>query len=566
MADCALNDRTIDEEESFAIDTIFYGGRIYTGDEKYSWFEALAVYKGKIKAVGSTEEIQKLAGETTHQVDLGGHFVMPGISDGHIHLGLGGKLVAFELSLDPTDSLDTILEKVGRWAADLDEGEWIVGGTVGSTVLDQAFYDVASLARLDAASGGHPVLLRDDTMHNRWVNTAAMTIMHIDEGTPDPEGGRFVKDKQGQLTGIFQELASTIAEEHHDMSIADPETYQLEAVRAALKLLSSYGVTSLQESASMKNMFHALSKLEDEGKLDAWVVTSTPARTFIEPGETGDGLYDYAANYRRKHLFPDFVKFVLDGVPMTRTSAMLEPYICHHHGEDSKFCGVALWDLTDLVMQLHRIVERGLGAKLHATGDAAVRLALDAIQEIRDEGYTRARFQIAHTEFISPRDLPRFSELNVAADASPHIWYPGVVQAGNATQIPAKTVECSWPNKTLLESGAVVAAGSDWPCSLPDPSPWIGLESIVTRKNPLNPSDDTLNYPEALSLEQAIYSFTAGPAQAMGLGDVTGTLEVGKSADFIVLDRDLFKINVDQIHSTVVQSTWFEGREVFTRA
>lgn len=550
---------------SYGIDKIFYRGRIYTGDKKCPWVEALAVSEGKIKALGSTQEIQKLASGNTHQVDLGDRFMMPGISDGHIHLGLGGKLIAFELSLDPTDSLDTVLKKVEDWATNLDEGEWVVGGTVGSTELDKAFYDVTILARLDAASQGHPVLLRDDTMHNRWVNTAAMKIMGIDDKTPDPEGGRYVKDKEGRLTGVFAELASTVVEEHHEKSIADPEKYQLEAVRAAIKLLNSHGITSLQESASMKKMFRALSQLENEGELTSWVVTSTPSRTFIEPGETGKGLYDYAANYRTKHVFPDFVKFVLDGVPMTRTSAMLAPYICHHHGEDPDFCGVAFWELKDLVLELQRITERGLGAKLHATGDAAVRLALDAIQKIREEGNHDAKYHIAHTEFISPSDMARFAGLNVVADASPHIWYPGVLQAGNATQIPAKIVNSSWPNKTLLESGAIVAAGSDWPCSLPDPSPWIGLESIVTRKNPLNPTAETLNFPEALSLEQAIYSFTAGPAQAMGLGKVTGTLEEGMSADFIVLNHNLFEIPLDQIHSTKVESTWFEGREVFKR-
>lgn len=549
---------------------IVVDGHIHTGarpeDGTPAWVEALAVSDGRILRTGSTAEIRALAVEGTRVVELGGRFVMAGISDGHAHLGLGGTLEAFELTLNPTDSLETVLRAVAARAAEVGEDEWVVGGIIGSTVMDSLTGSTEALARLDAASAGHRVLLRDDSMHNRWLNTAAMTAAGVGQDTSDPEGGHYDRDAEGRLTGVFQELASTVAEDALMASFADPAGRQREAVRAALALMNSFGITSVQEAASMQQMFRALAALEDERAISAWVVTSTPSRTFIEPGVTGEVLYDDAAGFRSEHVRPDFVKFVLDGVPMTRTTAMLEPYVCHGHGEDPEFRGETLWTMDELVEELRRIAGRGLGAKLHATGDASVRLVLDAVEVLREEGFDTTRVQIAHTEYISEGDLPRFAALGVVADASPHLWYPGVIQESIAHQIPAAVLESSWPHRSLVESGAVVAAGSDWPCSLPSPSPWVGLESIVTRSSPLDDSPATLNAAEALDLTQAIRAFTAAPAEAMGLGDVTGRLVEGLSADFIVLDRDLFEVPTTRIHETQVLSTWFEGREVFHRA
>lgn len=190
---------------------IVTGGKIYTSDPAREWAEAIGVAGGKIVAVGTDSEVRALAGASTQILVLGGQLVLPGFSDGHSHLGLGGGQVAWELPILPTDSKEALLEKVRSWGEQLGQDEWIIGGIVGATVMDEIM-TTADLAALDAAAGGRPVLLRDDSMHNRWVNSRALEVMGVGTDTPDPEGGTYVRDESGALTGVLHELASAVAE------------------------------------------------------------------------------------------------------------------------------------------------------------------------------------------------------------------------------------------------------------------------------------------------------------------------------------------------------------------
>ncbi len=167
---------------------------------------------------------------------------------------------------------------------------------------------------------------------------------------------------------------------------------------------------------------------------------------------------------------------------MTRTTALLAPYRCHHQHDEPEY-GELYWQQDELVEQVAHCYDLGIGAKFHATGDASVRAVLDAVETVQAERGPGPRFQIAHTEYVDPADLPRFAALGVVADASPYIWYPGVVQDAVAGEISEELLAASWPVRDLVESGAVVAAGSDWPCVLPTPDPWTGLQTLVTRRN-----------------------------------------------------------------------------------
>jgi predicted amidohydrolase YtcJ len=542
---------------------IVTGGRIYTSDPSHEWAEALAVSDGKILAVGSTSEVLALAQSDTEIVELNGELVLPGFSDGHAHLGLGGGQAAWELPIHPSDSMGVILEKVREWGAQLGPDEWIIGGIVGSTVMDD-IVSVEDLAALDAAAGGRPVLLRDDSMHNRWVSSRALQLMGVQEDTPDPDGGTYARDERGAFTGVLQEIASAVAEAAADAAVEDPDARNRVSLKTALQTLNSFGITSVQDAATMEYSWKALAALESDGEVTAWVVGSMPARDFIEAGKVGEELFSIGDEHRSTHVRPDFIKFVIDGIPMTRTAAMLTPYICHHH-DDQDFTGTPLWTHDDLVKALELCYERGYGGKLHATGDASVRLVLDAIEDVRRRHGFGPIFQIAHVEFIHPDDLPRFAELQVVADASPFIWYPSVIQDSIAKQIPAEIVHSSWPTKDLLDAGALLAAGSDWPCALPSPDPWTGLQTLITRRSTDPKIPGALNEAQRLSVAEAIAAFTRNPAAAMGLEDVTGMIREGLSADFIVLDRNLFEIDPNSIHQTRVLHTYFEGRQVYER-
>ncbi|RJO79215.1 amidohydrolase [Nocardia panacis] len=529
---------------------------VYTCDPHREWADGFAVVDGRFQAVDAAVR----TGPDTEIIDAGGRMILPGLCDIHIHLGFGGAQQAWELPIAPTDSPAEICAKVAARAAELAPGEWVVGGIVGSAVMD-AVATAAALADLDAAAQGHPVLLRDDTQHNRWVNSATLAAMGVEPRTPDPEGGSFVRDAAGRHTGVLREQASRLAETVFVASIADPAARDRVSLRTAAEICNRSGITTVQEAATMAPLLRALARLEGADELTLRVVASTPMREFLESGVTGAELIALSEQYRSPLVHPDFVKVVLDGVPMTRTSALLTPYPgC----ADSHYCGEILYTLDELVDTLETVVAAGRGAKIHATGDAAARIALDAIAVMRSRHGGGPRFHLAHTEHIAAADTPRFAALDVVADASPFIWYPGIIQDSNAKTLPAGYQDTAWPLRDLLTGGTPVAAGSDWPCAFPLPDPWIGLETMITRQGPGGGDGRTLNGAQALTLPEALLAFTRDSAQAMGLGRLAGSIEPGKSADFIVLNRNLFDIAVTDIHRTRVLRTYFQGREVFS--
>ncbi|MFJ4656990.1 amidohydrolase [Nocardia sp. NPDC088792] len=541
-------------------DLVVRNAGVYTGDPKQPWAEGFTVAHGCFRAVGGAAGAPVRIGPGTRVVDAGGRMILPGLCDVHIHLGIGGAQQAWELLLGPDHTAEDIYAAVAVRSGQLPPGEWVVGGIVGSTVMD----DIATphaLARLDAAAGGRPVLLRDDSMHNRWVSSATLAAIGVGPRTPDPAGGSYVRDAAGRATGVLREQASRHAEAAFARSVADPAERDRISLRSAAALCNRSGITAVQEAATMEPALRALARLERDGDLTLRVVTSTPMREFLESGTAGAELIAASEGYRSPLVRPDFVKVVLDGVPMARTSALLTPYPstgCAHHS------GECLYTPAELVETLEHAVTAGRGAKIHATGDAAVRRALDAIAVLRYRYGSGPRFQIAHTEHVHPSDIARFADLGVVADASPFIWYPGIMQDSNGKQLPPGYQDAAWPLADLLRGGAEVAAGSDWPCALPTLDPWTGLETMITRRAPGNRAGRALNPDQGLSLPQALRAFTLAPATAMGLGGVAGSIELGKHADFVVLDRNLFEIDVTEIHETRVLATYFQGREVFS--
>lgn len=543
-------------------DLVLVNGDIYTGARSAPWVQGIAVKEGTVVGLGDSAQVREYADTSTRVVDLEGQFVMPALADVHIHLGLGGSMLRWDLPVDPEAGLTEVLDRVRSASAAAQPGEWIVGGAVGSALVESLSRDHSALLALDDASANHPVLLRDDTMHNRWVNSLGLAAMGVTDDTPDPDGGIYVRDDQGRLTGwLFELVPSAQAEAAFLASVPDQAARDRESVAAAVAALNAVGVVTVQDAGSMSYLFPALQSLEQVGELTIRVVTSTPMRPFVEPGETGIALAAEAASFRSSRIRPDFVKFFMDGVPMTRTAALVAPYVAHGHDEAPGFRGEPNWTHADLVGALRNIAEGGLGAKLHATGDGAVRAILDAVEAIRDE-FPSLAVQIAHIGLIDDADIPRLAQLGVSVDASPHMWFPNAFLDAAAHQISASRVRRSYPNRTMRNAGALVAAGSDWPVGAPTPSPWIGLQTIVTRRNPDPSVEGALGPEEALTVAEAIEAFTSAPAEAMGLADVTGRLEIGKSADFIVLDRNPFNLEPATLMDTKVLATWFEGREV----
>ena len=542
-------------------DMIVTNARVCTCDSSLNWVEAIAVSDGLIAAVGTADEMGERATAGTEVVDAGGRMLMPGLIDIHAHLMFGGARMAWELTIQPDDDLDQILAKVKAHAQATTTDDWIVGGVVGSPVMDQ-LTSGGYLTALDTAAGTRPVLLRDDSYHNRWVNSRALELMGVDQATPDPLDGTIVRDRDGNLTGVLYESACTLAERAASASIDNQAARDRLSMRTAIEFMNSFGITAIQDAATLQPSLRALCELDDEGELTAWVVASLPARPNMSDDIVGDELYAAAPAYRRAHVRPDFAKFFLDGVPMTRTSALLEPYICHGAHQDPTDMGTLLWADDELVAALERCHEAGLGAKLHATGDRSVRQALNAIEVVRQRHGAGPIFHIAHAAYVAPSDLSRFAALGVVADASPYIWFPTPFEASINNQVPPSIVSRSWPFRELVDQGALLAAGSDWPI-VPTPNPWNAMEALITRANPDPEIPGQSNPSAAITLGEAISAFTSGSAKAMGMDGTVGAIAPGRSADFIILNNNLFEIPTNAIHQTRVLQTYFRGRKVY---
>lgn len=542
-------------------DLILTNGRIYTLGGKDMWVEAVAISGGRITAVGGAAEIEALKGPETKVENLDGRMAMPGFIDVHNHILMAGQAALYELQFAPSSSLDEICRHVRAYAEKAAPGQWIVGNQWGADMM-AVLNNEEALTKLDEASLGHPVFLRDETMHNRWANREAMRLAGISDNQPDPPQGAFGRDpKTGRLTGILIESGSGIVE------LAASNAFSPDMARASVKraveIANSLGVTAFQDAATALPILETLSSLDRAGELSAWAVASLP---LIQPsflfGTTGDELLAVRDQHRTAHVRPDFTKIFLDGVPGAQTAAFHDAYMpdpAHPHGHR----GELLVDLPEMVRMVDKSERLGMGLKVHCAGDRAVTQMLDAVEAVRHfRGPTTVRHHIAHASYIKPEDIKRFAELNVVGDLCPMIWYPTTFLDGHKAVMGEERATRFWPIAELQKSGALLAGGSDWPV-IPVPDPWHGIEGMVTRQNPSGAFPGVSLWPEqAIDLATAIRIYTLNSAVAMGIDAITGSIEPGKSADIIVLDQNVFDIKADTIAGTKVVKTYFEGRVV----
>jgi len=549
---------------SFA-DTVLLNGAVYTVDQTHPWAEAVAIKDGRYVFVGSSEGARHYIGPQTRVSDLAGKMAMPGINDAHIHPVMGATQYLYECQFPIQSNPDEIAKAVRACVAKNPANGWVIGGQWGSGFFQ--LYDIGSpRAWLDAVSGDFAVSLNDDSHHNAWFNSKALKLAGISRSTPDPEGGSIGRDANGEPNGLLYETAARIGQKA--MPDWSPEQY-IAAVREVMKIARGFGITGMKdagayESGAMKAYHEVDTKL---GGLTLHMAADirTPYGPRKKPLDIGE-IERIRDAYASTHVHTEFVKIFLDGVPTpARTAAMLEPYLPDKvHGDH--FTGNLHVGPETLDKDLIALDAAGFTVKMHAAGDRSVRVGLDAIEAARKaNGTSGLRHELAHAGFISPEDLPRFAALDAVADISPVLWYPSPIIDAIVSAIGPRG-EHYFPVRDLLDSGALVVAGTDWPAVAPSANPWVGIEALVSRRDPYGKRKGQLWPEQAVTLKEAIRIYTLNGARSLRLDKLTGSIEVGKSADLIVLDRNLFKVPIDDVSETQVMMTFFEGRPIFSRA
>ena len=535
-------------------DAVYTNARIYKVDAVNSWASAMAVGNGKIIAVGSDEDIAAHISEDTRVNDMAGRMMMPGIHDTHIHPYDGGIGKTVQCSF-LTTVLDEALKALQDCLADIPEGQWLRGGQWN----DGLFIGTTKAPKhiLDEIAPNHPVFLMDWSVHNAWLNSSALELLGIDDETPDPSGGVIVRDLQtGEATGI---LLDNAAYGPRRSLPAYSLQQRSDALAWSIKQIMSYGVTTFKAALVTTENMEAYADLQAKGAIPFNIKTSLSWKSaWANSHEDELALIDARADFVSDRIDTDFAKIMLDGIPPTYTAAMLEPYL-PSEGFGDRWRGKLMFEPEQLGADLIELDSRGLTVKIHATGDRSARAALDAIEVARmKNGDSGLIHEVSHAELIHPDDIPRFVELNVAAEMCPILWHPIPGLDWEAWLGPERKV---WPVRNLVESGALVVYGSDWPV-VATPNPWPGIESMVTRADPSGLSDATLWADQSVDLATTIRIFTHNGAIANKVGDTSGSLEVGKDADFILLDRNIFDVPITEVGETKVLLSVVGGNEV----
>jgi predicted amidohydrolase YtcJ len=529
-------------------DLVLTGGAVYTVDDERSTSEAVALRAGRIMAVGSSGDISAFVGPITRVVDLQGRTVLPGFQDAHVHPPDGG-LSRLECNLHDCSSREECLETVARYAAEHPDREWIVGD---GWSLDSFPGGTPERADLDAVVPDRPVLLVNRDGHGGWVNGRALALAGIDETTADPADGRIERDATGAPQGTLHEGAIFLV----DRLVPEPapEVWE-EAVRIAQSELHALGITAWQDATVRPETLRAYRALAERGEL-----TMRTEGNLLWDRARGEEQVEELAERREDgshgRLRIRGAKIFADGVLENRTGALLEPYV------GSENLGISMHEPEELARMVTALDQRGFQVHLHTIGDRAVRDALDAFEAARRVDVRRdARHHLAHLQLVHPDDLPRFAELGVVANVSPY-WAcrdPYIEELTEPFIGPERSARM-YPFESLHRAGARLAFGSDWTVTTANPLPQ--LEVATTRVSPDDRGAEPLIAGEALDLPTALAAFTRGAAYVNFL-DETGSIEPGKLADLVVLDRDLLDSSSGPIGDARVLLTLVEGEAVY---
>ena len=536
-------------------DRVFVNGKVYTVDDRRNWAEAVAVADGRIVQVGSDAEVRRWIGRATEVSDLAGGMLLPGFHDSHIHILIG---VATDgdcdlLRVESQAAVEARLRECQRLPGYGPE-RWVLGGGWTEWLWPDANPDKA---QLDAFFPDQPVYLESSFGHAAWVNSRALELAGVSKATRDPPDGVIERSATGQPSGTLRDAAMLLVKSHLPGKTLEQ---RLASVRAGIDLAHSVGITAVIEPGLDDELIAPVIALADAGELDLRVRASLSPINW-QPGTFDDGVFAFLEErerWRRPNLDVDSVKIYMDGVIEYGTGALLEPYAKKDYGLGPRF-----YTQEQVDRYFTRFDAMGLQVHVHAIGDAAIRMALDGFGAMRKtNGMSDNRHHIVHLQLIDKDDLPRFAELGITATFQSLWAYPD--PAAIELDIPMIGKErtfAMYPIGSLAKSGARIAGGSDY--FVTDLNPLHAIEAAVTRQDPYSNGGPVLNADERVDLDTMIAAYTIQGAWLQGLESQQGSIETGKRADFVVLDRNLFDLPAAGINEAKVLMTVFDGRTVY---
>ncbi|KAJ9642670.1 hypothetical protein H2204_002318 [Knufia peltigerae] len=526
----------------------YHSGNVYTVAESQPHAEAFIVSpNGTFVAVGSNTEILELARrDGLPTFDLRSRFVMPGIHDAHAHLLMAGlsNLSSVKPGHDVTnENVAARLKSPGcQCQCPHEYGDWLIGDLFKIDDFDRS--------SLDSEFPDTPVALRGGVGHSMFMNTAALKRAGYDAESGEPNGEkmfRYLRRPDGQLTGEVAERGM----EKALFTIPKPtRSHAKRCLLSSIQVLQRVGVTSVQEASANSLALTGLKELDDAGELKMDVQTHIAYRPIWlaeEPEDMIEKTLEDAEKYQSRHIQTNFIKFMLDGIPMA-------PYFTHCGLTDSGEVDESKILIDDLADLITRFDARGMTCKIHCTGQGSARRALDVYEELRKANPNGPKHEVAHCNGVHDDDYPRFQKLNVTAEMSPSLLFP-------IPDIAAPDGLATWDFAKMIKSGAHVTIGSDY--FNEDPSPMTPCAAIL--ENVMSAMPDSLKDEDGAATRTAaaeaiVRMLTLSGAEATGRDDISGSIEVGKKANFIMVDRDLSRA---EFQGAIVMGTWFEGERVW---
>jgi predicted amidohydrolase YtcJ len=535
-----------------AANLVLLNGKIWTVNDRQPRAEAVACLGSRIVAVGSNGEIRKWIGAGTEAIDMGGKLVLPGFNDAHVHFFSGGENLA-SVQLRDAKSEDEFRKRIAEFAAKQPAGRWITGGDWDHENWTPARLPTRQL--IDAVTAGHPVFVNRLDGHMALANSQALQLAGITRDTPDPPGGTIVRDAAGEPTGVLKDAAMERMDGVDGVIPAPSEDQIADAVRAAMRYAAENGVTSVQDMSAAPEILRVYQTLLARGELTVRISGHQPLATWQRLAAVG-----LRADFGGEKLHIGALKGFADGSLGSTTALFFEPYL-----DAPNTSGLANSEMIpESKMQAHILgADRaGLQVAVHAIGDKANHTVLGMYEEAaRQNGARDRRFRIEHAQHLRMEDIPRFGTLHVIASMQPY----HCIDDGRWAEkrIGPERAEGTYAFRALLDSGAVLAFGSDW--DVAPMQPLMGIYAAATRRTLDGKHPNGWVPEQKITVAEAIRAYTMGSAYASFDEKIKGSIEPGKLADMVVVSDDILSIPAVEIEKTRVETTVFDGKVIYHR-